>query len=173
MKQKFWNIFNNSEYAGTVIDFESDCIPTIDKSVFMSGGVMITLDSILIVTRKKIYEFKINELDGFKFHNKLLEKGVILHSWKDEIDIKINFNDERDRKYFFEQFQETFERLKLDFENEHGSIDDENGDDDYKEERNTHSKLPYEELKQLKELLEMGAITQDEFDIKKKELLNL
>ena len=30
-----------------------------------------------------------------------------------------------------------------------------------------------EQVKQLKELLDMGALTQDEFDRKKKELLNL
>ena len=32
---------------------------------------------------------------------------------------------------------------------------------------------PYEELKKLKELLDMGIITQEEFDQKKKQLLNL
>ena len=32
---------------------------------------------------------------------------------------------------------------------------------------------PYEELKKIKELLDLGIITQEEFDIKKKELLNL
>lgn len=32
---------------------------------------------------------------------------------------------------------------------------------------------PYEEVKKLKELLDIGAITQEEFDAKKKELLNL
>jgi flagellar biosynthesis component FlhA len=32
---------------------------------------------------------------------------------------------------------------------------------------------PYEELKKLKDLLDLGIITQDEFDIKKKELLGL
>ena len=33
--------------------------------------------------------------------------------------------------------------------------------------------LPVEALKQLKELLDMGALTQDEFDTKKKQLLCL
>lgn len=32
---------------------------------------------------------------------------------------------------------------------------------------------PYEQVKKLKELLDMGAITQEEFDAKKKELLHL
>lgn len=32
---------------------------------------------------------------------------------------------------------------------------------------------PYDEIKQLKELLDMGAITQEEYDMKKKQLLNL
>ena len=31
---------------------------------------------------------------------------------------------------------------------------------------------PYDELKKIKELLDMGIITQEEFDTKKKELLN-
>ena len=35
------------------------------------------------------------------------------------------------------------------------------------------SKDPIEEVKRLKELLDIGAITQEEFDTKKKELLNL
>lgn len=34
-------------------------------------------------------------------------------------------------------------------------------------------KSPVEQVKELKELLDMGAISQEEFDIKKKELLNL
>lgn len=42
---------------------------------------------------------------------------------------------------------------------------------------NTNSKIdnssPLEEIKKLKELLDMGAITQEEFDAKKKELLGL
>jgi hypothetical protein len=33
--------------------------------------------------------------------------------------------------------------------------------------------LPYEELKKLKELLDMGVITQEEFDVKKKEMLGI
>ena len=37
----------------------------------------------------------------------------------------------------------------------------------------TPSKDPIEEVKRLKELLDIGAITQEEFDTKKKELLNL
>lgn len=32
---------------------------------------------------------------------------------------------------------------------------------------------PADELKKFKELLDMGALTQEEFDIKKKQLLNL
>lgn len=32
---------------------------------------------------------------------------------------------------------------------------------------------PYEEVKKLKELLDMGIVTEEEFEIKKKELLNL
>jgi predicted Zn-dependent peptidase len=32
---------------------------------------------------------------------------------------------------------------------------------------------PYEELKKLKELLDMGIVTQEEFDAKKKKLLDL
>lgn len=178
MKQKFWDKFNASKYANEVIDFESDCVPTVGNKVFMSGGVLITLDSVLIITRKGIFEFKISELDGFKFHDKFLEKGVILHSWKEKIDIKINFTDERDRKLFFDQFQETFERLRIVFENEHGSIYDDNIKyEEEPSEKNVESiqqnKIPYEELKQLKELLDMGALTQEEFDTKKKELLNL
>ena len=32
---------------------------------------------------------------------------------------------------------------------------------------------PYEEIKKLKELLDIGIISKEEFDLKKKELLNL
>lgn len=48
--------------------------------------------------------------------------------------------------------------------------------DEEKEEENNNiasSIDPYEELKKLKELLDMGIITQEEFDQKKKQLLNL
>ena len=38
---------------------------------------------------------------------------------------------------------------------------------------NVSNNNPYEEIKQLKELLDMGAITQEEFDAKKKQLLGL
>ncbi len=37
--------------------------------------------------------------------------------------------------------------------------------------KNNNHHSPYEEIKSLKELLDMGAITQEEFDIKKKEIL--
>ena len=37
----------------------------------------------------------------------------------------------------------------------------------------TTQQSPIEEIKQLKELLDIGAITEDEFNQKKKELLNL
>ena len=44
-----------------------------------------------------------------------------------------------------------------------------------KDEENTikNQNDPYDELKKIKELLDMGIITQEEFDTKKKELLNL
>lgn len=41
------------------------------------------------------------------------------------------------------------------------------------EEEKPKSESSYDDLKKLKELLDMGAITQEEFDRKKKELLNL
>lgn len=37
----------------------------------------------------------------------------------------------------------------------------------------TAEKSPVEKIKELKELLDMGIITQEEFDLKKKELLNI
>lgn len=49
----------------------------------------------------------------------------------------------------------------------------------YKKQNKDNEKLesksqnPYEELKKIKELLDLGIITQEEFDVKKKELLNL
>lgn len=42
-----------------------------------------------------------------------------------------------------------------------------------KEKSENNTSNPYEEVKQLKELLDMGIITQEEFDLKKKELLKL
>ena len=38
---------------------------------------------------------------------------------------------------------------------------------------NQNIKSPFEQIKELKELLDMGVISQEEFEIKKKELLNL
>ncbi|MBR2138678.1 MAG: SHOCT domain-containing protein [Bacilli bacterium] len=43
----------------------------------------------------------------------------------------------------------------------------------FKKEKKQNTTDPYEELKKLKELLDMDVITQEEFDKKKKELLNL
>lgn len=45
--------------------------------------------------------------------------------------------------------------------------------DETPEPQENQSKDPIEEVKKLKELLDMGILTQDEFDMKKKELLNL
>ena len=42
-----------------------------------------------------------------------------------------------------------------------------------KEKSENNTSNPYEEVKQLKELLDMGIITQEEFDQKKKDLLDL
>ena len=41
------------------------------------------------------------------------------------------------------------------------------------EKNDTNEVNPYEELKQLKELLDLGVVSQEEFEIKKKQLLNL
>ena len=48
----------------------------------------------------------------------------------------------------------------------------EDANDDYEDEKSS-SLDPYEELKKLKELLDLGIISHEEFDQKKKELLNL
>ena len=42
-----------------------------------------------------------------------------------------------------------------------------------KKEKELPSNDPYEEIKKLKDLLDMGIISQEEFDTKKKELLNI
>ena len=54
-------------------------------------------------------------------------------------------------------------------------IDDDYDEDDYyiEDEENDNISSPYDELKQLKELLDMGIVTQEEFDQKKKDLLDL
>ena len=48
-------------------------------------------------------------------------------------------------------------------------------EDEFKkiQEANTNSLSSADELKKFKELLDMGVITQEEFDAKKKQLLNL
>lgn len=165
MKNKFLKVFNESDYANEIIDFECDCIPSIGTDVYMSDAALISLDAVLIVVKKGVFEFKIKELDDIKLHDKFLEKGLIIHSWKKNMDIKINFSSNQDRTNFFEQFEETFERLKLEYE----YLKDNSSEEIIE----SNSKLPYEELKQLKELLDLGALTQEEFDAKKKQLLDL
>ena len=49
----------------------------------------------------------------------------------------------------------------------------ENSKTEIKESVNQNADDPYEELKKTKELLDMGIITQEEFDAKKKQLLGL
>ncbi|WP_302950870.1 SHOCT domain-containing protein [Holdemania filiformis] len=47
-------------------------------------------------------------------------------------------------------------------------------DEEMEDEKETNAEVnPYEEIKKLKELLDMGILSQEEFDKKKKELLNL
>lgn len=60
-------------------------------------------------------------------------------------------------------------------EDEYVDYDEANfSDEEEEEEKETNSEInPYEELKKLKELLDMGILSQEEFDKKKKELLNL
>ena len=54
-------------------------------------------------------------------------------------------------------------------------LNDDYDEDDYynEDEEDNNVSNPYKEVKQLKELLDMGIITQEEFDQKKKDLLDL
>lgn len=167
IKKKYEQMLNESNFSQIDVTFKCDCVPTIDNKTYMSGAVILVDYSVLIITKHGISEHPISEIDDINVDNKFFEKNITLHNWKQNINVKINFINDLNRQKFFDLFKYTFTEYKVvnnltpeDIENKEMESD-------------TKSNLPYEELKQLKELLDMGALTQEEFDIKKKELLNL
>lgn len=74
----------------------------------------------------------------------------------------------RSRKNRLESALREFERLR-----EKGETDSPDAPDKVRAAAKQAGSDPYEELKKLKELLDLGIVTEEEFNIKKKQLLDL
>lgn len=112
------------------------------------GTLYITNKRFILMASKHSFNIKFNDVQSIKCDNTLVQiyrNNVCNEFLSNEVDLIL-----RIIKLMGDSAKEELEKI-----NEKESND------------------PYEELKKLKELLDMNIITQEEFDTKKKELLNL
>lgn len=141
---------------------------SINKGERYNGAVFLAPYSILFLAEDFVEKIIISRL---KIVNKRQDFGLPMLSLKvNGSDIKLLFPTEYDKEIFLERLN-LVDSVNLEdsfYSDKNKSVEIENEPEEPKK----NGTLPYEELKQLKELLDMGILTQEEFDKKKAQLLD-
>ncbi|WP_204176813.1 MULTISPECIES: SHOCT domain-containing protein [unclassified Staphylococcus] len=159
--------FLNSHYANEEIAFMSDAFFSINNSKLFNGAIFLSKNSLIFMSKNYDREIILGALKisgekrGLVYHKITLEDNI------DNLKVNIDFFNKSVKTKFMDTFDLVNQVLIDNYNSKKDSVEiaDETQSD--------NKEIPYEELKQLKELLDMDVITQEEFDIKKKELLNL
>lgn len=115
----------------------------------------LTISSAGMVTGNDAKRFKFTDIKEFAVKNELISNYVIVETLTESLRISVG---DQNRAF---SIQKKLLELKEEF------------DKKQPQSSNTGAGSVADELLKFKSLLDMGAITQDEFDLKKKELLNL
>lgn len=141
---------------------------SINRGERYDGAVFLAPYSFLFLAEDFVEEIIISRL---KIVNQRQDFGLPMLSLKvTGSDIKLLFPTEYDKEIFLKRLN-LVDGVNLEdssYSDENKSVEIENEPEEPKK----NGTLPYEELKQLKELLDMGILTQEEFDKKKAQLLD-
>ncbi|MCY1583849.1 PH domain-containing protein [Staphylococcus pettenkoferi] len=132
----------------------------------VKNGVLAATEERIIFCAKRLsgYDseiFHYNKISTFELSKKLMGNIVTFYSSGNKVSIKWINDDELDN--FIEYVNKKIDGKEKDTQNVLESEHNTSNDD----------LESFKKIKMLKELLDIGAITQDEFETKKKQLLNL
>ncbi|WP_312573652.1 SHOCT domain-containing protein [Staphylococcus saprophyticus] len=159
--------FLDSHYANMDIAFMSDALFSFNSGKLFNGAIFLATNSMIFMSKNFDREIILGALKisgekrGLIYHKVTLEENL------EHLKVNIDFLNKDDKT----KFVDTFDLVNQVIMDTYNSTKDIEMIED--ETQNDKKEIPYEELKQLKELFDMGALTQEEFDTKKKELLNL
>lgn len=160
--------FLESEFSDFDIAFMNDALFSINNGKLYNGAIFITRNSIIFLSKNYKKEIILGALKIQSEKRGLIYHKVHLIDSLDDIDVNIEFTTKNEKEKFIENF-ELVNQVILD--NYYANKKKEEEINIEPEEPKKNDTLPYEELKQLKELLDMGILTQEEFDKKKAQLL--
>lgn len=161
-------LFMNSIYANIDISFMNDALFSINNGKLYNGAVFLTENSLILLAKNFEKEIILGAMEIVGEKRGVIYQKVNLKDSIDGLNLNIEFTSKKEKEKFIEIFS-LINRVII--ETYHASVY--NPEENVEEEKSDENSktLPYEELKQLKELLDMGILTQDEFDRKKSQLL--
>ncbi|WP_239775228.1 hypothetical protein [Mammaliicoccus sp. N-M50] len=160
--KKFENLFHESDYSHETLFFNTSSLISFNKDYFGECGIFLTKDYILILNKKISRTINYAGIFDFETKNTLFGRKVIFNIPIDNLTVEMDFNFDKDRKQFLSKLQELMENK----ENEIQTIIER---EEYIQEQRKN--MPYEELKKLKELYDLEILTEDEYKIKREEML--
>lgn len=160
--KKFENLFNDSDYSNEILFFKTSSLIYFNKDYLGECGIFLTKDYILILNKKISRTINYTNIFDFEIKNTLFGRKVILNIPIDNLTVEMDFNFDKDRQIFLSKLQELMENKKTEIQT---IIENE----EYKQEKRKN--MPYEELKKLKELYDLEILTEDEYNLKREEML--
>lgn len=162
------NRFLESEFSDLDIAFMNDALFSINNGKLYNGAIFISRTSIIFLSKSYKKEIILGALKIQNEKRGLIYHKVYLTDSSDDTEVNIEFTTKNEKEKFIENFK-LVNQVILD--NYYANKKKEEEINIEPEEPKKNGTLPYEELKQLKELLDMGILTQEEFDKKKAQLL--
>ncbi|MGD6773392.1 SHOCT domain-containing protein [Staphylococcus simulans] len=161
-------IFLESEYSGLEVSYMNDALFSINSGKLYNGAIFLTPNSMIFLSKNYKKEIILGALKIESEKRGLIYHKVYLIDSLDDTGVNIEFTTKSEKDKFIENF-ELVNQIILDIY--YGNKNKEEEIEVETEKKKKNETLPYEELKKLKELLDMGILTQDEFDRKKSQLL--
>ncbi|WP_239733039.1 SHOCT domain-containing protein [Mammaliicoccus sp. E-M26] len=166
---KYYELYDESEYSDMSVFYKTNGLVTINKDYKGECGLFIN-DTFLVILNKKYNEryFHVGLHDLTK-KNGLLAKKVILDFSIDNSLVTIDFTFSKERDEFIDKLNEIIDLEKAKREEEtKQQIQEQKRQEEIQRKR---ANMPYEELKKLKELYDLDILTEEEYIIKRDELL--
>nr|WP_263313652.1 SHOCT domain-containing protein [Mammaliicoccus sp. Marseille-Q6498] len=182
MKAKFINYFKAHGFGALLDDvyFKCTSVVSINGNYYSNCGIFLMEDNIIIVNKNSKAQHFYFGFDNIQTADKFLNKSVSIKDTIEDTDILIEFALKDERQIFLDHLEKLVEIEKLKLEQHKVKMNIEELEErvlieEQKEQEQLNiereNQIPYKELKQLKELLDLGILTEEEYANKKDKIL--
>ncbi|WP_239724681.1 MULTISPECIES: SHOCT domain-containing protein [unclassified Mammaliicoccus] len=166
---KYEQLYLESEYNNIEYHFKTNALASVNKEYLNEVGVFLTNEFLILLNKKINKRFIIPTLNDIESKNGVFARKLEMYFDIDDALVSLDFYFKKERQNFSNHLNEIiqFHSNKVEEDREKERLKEEEEQEKERKRKN----MPYEELKKLKELYDLDILTEEEYIIKRDELL--